>query len=115
MRLLDLKQTAGDVFNLLPLEKGLELAGKFSNHSAPSFSDKVTQAGYLEEGVSLSYLFCDHDRTISPKKQQLGIDLMEKASGKTVAVTHIPADHAPNISLPELTVAWVVSLVEGMQ
>ena len=62
--------------------------------------------------VALAWLFCEKDLLIWPKSQQRLIDMMEKASGKTVAVTKVAGDHAPMFSVKEAVVEWVVGLTE---
>ncbi|KAH7308527.1 Alpha/beta hydrolase fold-1 [Stachybotrys elegans] len=100
------------VFNDLPREEALEWSTRFGNHSAQSFLDPTTQLGYLEEDVAISYLFCEHDRTIPPTHQQRSIDIAER-QGKTVAVTRIAADHAPMLSAFDEVVGWIVGIARG--
>jgi hypothetical protein len=81
-------------------------------HSARSFVDKATQLGYADPDVSLAYLFAEKDIVIPPAVQRQMIDKLE-STGKTVDVTSIPADHAPPVSQPDLTLEWVLKLVNG--
>jgi hypothetical protein len=101
-------------FNDLSPETGLALMDKFSIHSAVSFTNPLTHAGYTD--IPVSYLFCEIDQVIPPEFQQKGIEIIEaaKAAGETkgeVDITTLHAGHVPHISRPEETVAWIESVV----
>lgn len=102
--------TAKYVFNHLSPEEGLELAKQFLQHSAVSFANELTYAGYKD--VPVSYLFCEEDLCVPPTAQQKGIDAIEKASGRKVDVTRIKSDHCPNVSHPQEVIDWFVGMVE---
>lgn len=83
---------------------------KFPQHSAVSFGDELTYAGYKD--VPVSYLFCENDKCVPPEVQQKGIETIEEASGEKVDVTRINSDHCPMISAPDKVVEWFVGLAE---
>lgn len=102
--------TAAVTLSSLPLSEGTELIKKFPKHSAVSFGDNLTYAGYND--VPVSYLFCEEDLCIPPTIQQAGIEMMEKESGRKVIVTRIKADHCPNVTATEETTAWVLDVAK---
>lgn len=80
-------------------------------HSARSFADPLTHAGYKD--VPVSYLLCEADHTLSAEKvQKTGIELIERVSGNKVDVTRAQLDHAPSVSAPQVLVDWIVKLAE---
>ncbi|KAF2684508.1 alpha/beta-hydrolase [Lentithecium fluviatile CBS 122367] len=102
--------TAKYAFSDLPLSEGTKWVKTFSEHSAISFANELTYAGYKD--VPVSYLFCEADECVIPAAQQRAIDVIEKANGGKVDVTRIKSDHCPNVSHPEMVVDWFVGLVE---
>ncbi|CAG8970987.1 hypothetical protein HYALB_00007655 [Hymenoscyphus albidus] len=96
---------------ILPdLPADVELIAKFTCHSAVSFSNELTYAGYKD--IPTSYLLCEIDATIPVERQKRAIENIEKLSGKKVAVTSINAGHIPHVSaLPEV-VDWIVDVAE---
>jgi hypothetical protein len=110
MRHPDPAASAEFIFSDLPLAEGVEWVKTFAEHSAISFSNELTYAGYKD--VPASYLFCETDKCILPAAQQRGIDIIEGASGKKVDVTRIQSGHCPNVSHPEKVVDWFVALIE---
>jgi hypothetical protein len=110
MRHPDPALTAKYVFSDLQPTEGIELVKTFGEHSAVSFTNSLTHAGYKD--VPASYLFCEDDECVVPAAQQKGIDLIERVSGKKVDVTRIKSDHCPNVSHPEKVVDWFVGLIE---
>lgn len=83
---------------------------QFSQHASASFGHELTHAGYKD--IPVSYLFCEDDKCVTPTIQQTGIDGIEKVSGRKVDVTRIKAGHCPNISQPEVTLAWILDVVK---
>lgn len=96
--------------NHLPLEEATALVKKFPKHSATSFMDKLTYAGYKD--VPVSYLVCEDDLCIPPQIQRVEIEMIERESGKKVHVTSIKADHCPNATAPQKIVDWILDIVE---
>lgn len=110
LHLNDHETVAKYVFSDLSLEEGVELVKSMSQHSAVSFANDLTYAGYKD--VPVSYLFCENDKCVPPFVQQRAIDNVERATGKKVDVTRIPTDHVPTVSAPGKVVDWFVALVE---
>jgi hypothetical protein len=102
--------TARYVFSDLPVSEALPWVEKFSQHSAVSFVNELTYAGYMD--VPASYLFCETDGCVVPAAQQRAIDVIEKASKREVDVTRIPSDHCPNVSHQKEVVEWFVGMLE---
>lgn len=90
----------------LPQEEGELWAGKMTAHSAFSFGDALTYAGYKD--VPVSYLVCEEDLLIPAVSQTRMIDLIEQESSRKVDVTKIPAGHAPNVTATQAVVDWIV-------
>jgi hypothetical protein len=66
----DSAATASLCFNSLPEAEGLAIAEKlFGRHSAASFFDTLTYAGYHD--VPVSWFFCEDDRCVTPQVQQV--------------------------------------------
>jgi len=106
----DPARTVCDRFVDVSPEEGIALASKFTQHSAVSFSNELTHAGYRY--VPASWLLTEQDTIVPPRVQESGINTIERASGKKVNVTKLAADHMPHASVPEKVVDWLVSLVE---
>ncbi|KAJ4291788.1 hypothetical protein N0V90_009683 [Kalmusia sp. IMI 367209] len=106
----DPARTATQCFGDVSPEEGTQWCRKFTQHSAASFANELTYAGYKD--VPASWLFAEKDGMVLPRMQQSGIDNIERASGRKVDVTRISTDHMPHISAPEQVVDWLVSLVE---
>lgn len=95
-------------FSDLPLEEGVAWIKKFPQHSAISFVNPLTHAGYKD--IPVSYLLCEKDLVIPPEVQKTGIEMIEKESGRKVDVTAIPRDHVPNARYPEEVADWIVKV-----
>lgn len=106
---VDAASTAKISLSKLPLEVSEPLVKQFSKHSAVSFTNKLTYAGYKD--VPVSYLFCEADLCVTPAVQQKGIDMIERESGRKVTVTRIDSDHGPNRTAPQEVVEWILSVV----
>ncbi|KAH6714234.1 hypothetical protein BKA61DRAFT_632891 [Leptodontidium sp. MPI-SDFR-AT-0119] len=100
--------SAAFTFSYLPVAEGEAWVRKFAQHSAVSFTNKLTHAGYKD--MPVSYLFCEGDLCITPALQRKGIATMEEASGRKVDVTSIKSDHVPPVSHPELVVDWILDV-----
>ncbi|EXJ56910.1 hypothetical protein A1O7_07254 [Cladophialophora yegresii CBS 114405] len=95
-------------FSDLPLEEGTAWVNKFPQHSAISFVNELTHAGYKD--VDVSYLVCEKDLVIPPAIQRAGIDMIERESGRKVDVTSIPRDHCPLVRYPEEVADWILKV-----
>lgn len=104
------ESTAAICFSSISLEEGTTWVKKFPKHSAISFMNPLTYAGYKH--VSCSYLLCEQDLCIPANVQKAGIDMIERESGRKVDVTSIAADHVPNLTSPKATIDWIVGLAE---
>ncbi|KAJ2971031.1 hypothetical protein NUW58_g9530 [Xylaria curta] len=100
------ERTAARTFSDLPKEEGLRLQERFALHSAVSFTNPLTHAGYRD--VPVSYLHCEEDVVIPSKIQKREIELIEKESGRKVDVTNVKAGHCPNASVPEKVIDWII-------
>lgn len=104
----DIEATIATTFSGIPRDEALPYAKLFTKHSAASFGNPLTYAGYKD--VPVSWLFCEEDKAVTPKTQRAGIEIIERESGRPVEVTSIKADHAPNISKLQEVVDWIVGL-----
>jgi hypothetical protein len=96
-----------------PLE-GEPIVASHAKHSAISFRDVLTHAGYKD--VPVSYLLCENDLAGPPELIQTpGIEMMEQASGRKVDVTGIKAGHTPHLSAERETVEWIVSVAKKVE
>jgi len=101
------------VFSDVPHEEGLEWAKLMVKHSAVSFSNPLTYAGYND--VRVFYLVAEGDRSISPQRQRSYIEMIERVSGKPVDVTTTPAGHVPTVTAPDDVIKWIVAVAEKLQ
>ncbi|KAI0451630.1 Alpha/beta hydrolase fold-1 [Xylaria acuta] len=95
-------------FSDIPKEDALHWHAQFALHSAVSFINPLTHAGYKD--VPVSYLLCEGDQVISPEIQRREIEMIETETGSKVDVTSIKAGHCPNISVPEKVVDWILDV-----
>ncbi|KAF7626495.1 hypothetical protein AFLA_013886 [Aspergillus flavus NRRL3357] len=95
-------------FSDLPVEEGEAWMKRFARHSAASFTNPLTYAGYKD--LPVSYLLCADDKVIPAREQQKGIDMIERETGREVDVTVIQTGHFPIPSAPEKVVDWITSL-----
>lgn len=79
-------------------------------HSAASFGDPLTYAGYKD--VPVSYLLCEEDLVIPEGNQSRMINLIEQEGSRKVDVTRIPAGHAPNITATQAVVDWITHVAK---
>lgn len=103
-----ISRSAEIAFSDLPKEEGEAWVEKFGRHSAVSFTNELTYAGYKD--IPVSYLLCEDDMCIPAKNQREGIELIEKVSGKKVDVTSIKAGHCPIASKPQEVVDWILKV-----
>lgn len=100
--------TAGMICQLLAPADGEAFVRAFAKHSARSFGDELTHAGYKD--IPVSYLFCEEDMAGPPAFQRDMIAMIEEASGRKVDVTKIKADHCPHLSGEKETIDWALNL-----
>lgn len=113
MFLEDLSKAAQVVFSGLPQEEGEAWIRRFPGQSAVSLMEPLTHVGYKD--VPVSYLLCEEDIMISPANQRNGIEVIERASGRSVDVTSIKSDHCPMVSHPQAMVDWMLNVAEKSQ
>jgi hypothetical protein len=106
----DYERVGALCFSDLPVEEGAAWIKKFPQHSGASFMTPLTHQGYKD--VPVSYLFCEKDQCVTPNVQQIGIDLVEKESGRKVDVTRIQGDHCPMASQPGVIADWIMSVAD---
>lgn len=109
---LDIPLAATANFNLLPSLERQEAARAFIMHSAASFGDKLTHAGYLD--VAVTYFLTTEDKTLNPEFQRRQIENM-KTSGVAVDVVEVEADHCWPMSLPRYMARRILEVVSGGQ
>lgn len=97
------------VFSDLPVAEAVALMETMPPHSATCFGNELTYAGYKD--IPVSYLVCEGDLCIPVEAQRLGIEVIERVSGKKVDVTSIQAGHVPPITQPQLVIDWIMSVV----
>jgi pimeloyl-ACP methyl ester carboxylesterase len=95
-------------FSDIDQQDGEAWVRRFPRHSAVSFGDELTYAGYKD--VPVAYLLCEDDLCIPAKNQRDGIEVIEKVSGRKVDVTSIKSGHTPMASVPEKVVAWILDV-----
>lgn len=105
----DLTRTIEKVASSWKHEDAAPWFKNWPRHSARSFADALTHAGWKD--VPVSYLLCEEDRTLDAEKvQKTGIELIERVTGNKVDVTRAPLDHAPNVTAPQTLVDWIVKM-----
>ncbi|KAI9147379.1 putative hydrolase R7 [Paramyrothecium foliicola] len=108
----DDKLVATVVFSDIPPKEGMALAPGLVNHSAASFSDPLTYAGYKD--IPVFYLVAEGDRSISPQTQRSQIEMIERVSGRKVDVTTTQAGHVPNITASNDVINWILSVASKL-
>ncbi|KAI1762507.1 alpha/beta-hydrolase [Hypoxylon sp. FL1150] len=98
------------ISDLADKEEREAITRRLTSHSAVSFSNELTHAGYRD--VPVSYLFCEADKCIPPQIQREGIEMIERDGGKKVDVTSINAGHIPNVTVPQEVTDWILREVE---
>ncbi|KAI1753992.1 Alpha/beta hydrolase fold-1 [Xylaria castorea] len=108
----DPEREAVKCFSDIPKEDALRWHAQFALHSAVSFTNPLTHAGYKD--VPVSYLLCEEDLVISPEIQRREIEMIETETGSKVDVTSIKAGHCPNVSFPEKVVDWILHVARKL-
>ncbi|KAH7310607.1 Alpha/beta hydrolase fold-1 [Stachybotrys elegans] len=108
----DIPGVAAMSFSSMPPEEGQLWAGRLARHSAASFANPLTYAGFKD--VPVSYLLCENDLAIPPIVQQSIIDMIERETGRSVDVTSIDADHVAPLSSPDTVAEWIVGIAEKL-
>lgn len=81
---------------------------RLARHSARSFQDELTWAGY--KNIPVSWGLTEIDLAGSPEFQRSMIGTIEQAGGQSVDVTGINAGHMANRSNPKAVIQWIVSV-----
>lgn len=113
MLMEDPAATAEMICQELPPSEGAAIVKDFAKHSARSFGDELTLAGYKD--IPTSYLLCEEDLAGPAAFQRDMIAMIEEASGRKVDVTNIKAGHCPNLTAEKETVEWVVKVAQKTQ
>ncbi|KAI0440534.1 Alpha/beta hydrolase fold-1 [Xylaria telfairii] len=108
LHMADPERNAAKSFSDLPKEDAIYWQSQFSLHSAASFVNPLTHAGYKD--VPVSYLLCDEDLVIFPEIQRREIEMVEVETGSKVDVTTVKAGHCPSLSVPEKVVGWILDV-----
>jgi predicted esterase len=109
----DAELAAAFCFSDIPKEDALRWNAGFALHSAVSFENPLTYAGYKD--VPVSYLLCDEDLVIPPQVQRQEIEMLERETGSKVDVTTIKAGHCPTVSVNEQVVEWLLQVAKKVQ
>ncbi|KUJ24233.1 alpha/beta-hydrolase [Mollisia scopiformis] len=105
----DIPRAASISFSDIPQEEGEAWIRRMPAHSAVSFTNELTYAGYKD--IPVSYLICEEDLVIPLRMQRDEIELIEKVSGKKVDVTSIKTGHIPPASQPQKVIDWILSVI----
>lgn len=96
---LDLDAMGPTCFSDLPQQDAVKYARKMSEHSTPSFHQKLSYGGYSD--VDVHYIVCEADKIIPPPGQLAMVDLLKNVTGKEPGVHKINSDHCPTHSHPD--------------
>ncbi|KAJ9612416.1 hypothetical protein H2200_004013 [Cladophialophora chaetospira] len=102
------ESTAAICFTTMPLAESTEIVKTFGKHSAISFENPLTYAGY--KTIPCSYMVCETDLCIPPDVQREGIETIEQESGRKVDVTNTDADHVAIWQYEKEVIDWIVGL-----
>jgi Alpha/beta hydrolase family len=105
--------TARMICQDLSSQEGEAVVRDFAKHSAQSFGNELTYAGYKD--IPVSYLLCEEDKAGPPDFQREMIAMIEEASGRKVDVTSIKAGHCPMLSAEKETIQWVLDVAKKAQ
>ena len=106
--------TARMICQDLSAEDGEALVRGFAKHSAQSFANELTHAGYRD--IPTSYLLCEQDHAGPPDFQREMIATIEKGSnGRQVDVTSIDAGHMANASQEKETNEWILTVLKKLE
>ena len=89
-------------------KEGEAVVKGFAKHSAQSFGNELTHAGYKD--IPVSYLLCEDDQAGPADFQRDMIAGIEEASGGKVDITSVKAGHCPNLTAPKETAEWVLNV-----
>ncbi|GAM88148.1 hypothetical protein ANO11243_061790 [Dothideomycetidae sp. 11243] len=109
MLIEDPAATAAMVCQDMPGDDAAEYVRGFTKHSARSFMDKLTYAGY--EDIPSSWLLTEQDLAGPPPFQREMIATIEKASGAKVDVTSIQGSHICHVVKEKEFYAWVMGII----
>lgn len=101
------------VISELPPEEGEAVIRSFAKHSARSFVDPLTHAGYMD--IPASFLFCEKDTAGPPAFQQAWIEAVEQASGRKVDVTKIQSGHMMNLTNEQDLIDFLVNRAKAIE
>lgn len=110
MLMEDPAATAAMICQELPPHEGEAIVRGFAKHSAQSFGNELTHAGYKD--IPASYLLCEEDKAGPADFQREMIAMIEDVSGRKVDVTSIKAGHCPNLTAEKETIAWVLAVAK---
>jgi hypothetical protein len=105
--------TAAMVCQDLPPVEGKAAVEEFSKHSARSFGDELTHAGYKD--VPSSWLLTAKDNAGPPEFQKAMIAVIEKASGKKVEVTEVESGHMANLTAEKEVADWILNIARKVE
>lgn len=103
-----MEYSASLCFSDLPKEEQLQWQSRFALHSAVSFTNPLTYAGYKD--VPVSYLLCEDDLVIPADWQRKEIEMIEAETGRKVDITSIKSGHCPTVKHLDEVVDWFVHL-----
>ena len=113
MLMEDPSATARMICQDLPPEQGAAVVKDFAKHSAQSFGNELTYAGYKD--IPSSYLLCEKDMAGPPEFQREMIAMIEEASGQAVDVTTVDAGHMANFSAERETIQWMLKVIQRQE
>lgn len=95
-------------------EEGAAIVKGWAKHSAPSFSNPLTYAGYKD--IPASYLICEEDLAGPPEIIQIPrIDMIEQVGGRKVDVASLKTGHMANVTAVTETVEWILNVAKKLQ
>jgi hypothetical protein len=110
MLMEDLAATTSVICQELPPKEGETIVRDFAKHSAESFGNELTYAGY--KNIPASSLLCEEDLAGPPDFQREIIAMIEQASNRKVDVTSIKVGHWPNLTAERETIEWVLKVAK---
>lgn len=105
--------TAAMLCQDLPQQEGEALVKGFAKHSAQSFGNELTHAGY--KNIPASWLLCEEDMAGPPDFQREMIAMIEQASGQKVDVTSVKSGHCANLTAEKETAEWIMNIAKKAQ
>ncbi|KAL0939887.1 prolyl aminopeptidase protein [Colletotrichum truncatum] len=105
--------TASLTFSDLPPGQALEAAKQMSEHSTPSFKEKLTYPGYND--VEVHYIVCEEDRLVLPEHQLAMVEFLKGSTGRDINVHKLQSGHAPVASQPENLAKIVAEICGGAE